>query len=424
MNKKKVYMTTLSSVIAMGLGQIINGQIIKGILYGLFFTANILFIIPYCLFSIEDLITLGTKVGRDNSLFLIVYGILAIMVMVYVIFIYIGNIRDAYKNAVKKQNGAQLPKFKQSLKTFAQRKAAYFFITPGIIAVLLVVVLPLFYNIIMGFTTYDMFHQPPGKLLEWVGFKNFVSIFTITSWKKTFFSILGWTLIWTLLSSFIPYAVGIVTAVVLNQKRIRGKKFMKAVFILPFAIPGYIMILVLRTMFDANYGIVNRLITSMGLPAVQWLFEVGPARVALVIAAVWTGFTFPFMLADGVLKSISPELYEAAKLDGASTFTSFRRITLPLLTFSIAPMFIMGFAGAFNNFNLIYLFNNGGPVNINYQGAGSTDILISWLFKMTFTMSKYNYASAISLLIFFVIAGFSIYNLRKTRNYKEEDMVQ
>jgi len=130
------------------------------------------------------------------------------------------------------------------------------------------------------------------------------------------------------------------------------------------------------------------------------------------------------MISDGVIKSISPEVYEAAILDGASELQKIRYITLPLLMFSISPLFIMSLAGSFNNFNLIYLFNNGFPPVLAYQGAGGTDILISWLFKITFTTMKFNYASVLSLLIFFFVAGISIYNFRRTRSYTEEDMLK
>ena len=110
--------------------------------------------------------------------------------------------------------------------------------------------------------------------------------------------------------------------------------------------------------------------------------------------------------------------------DGAAPRHCFFKITMPLLLFSISPLFIMGLSGAFNNFNLIYLLTQGNPPNLDFVGAGNTDILISWLFNMTFNTMKYNYASAVSLLIFIFLAAFSIFNLRKTKNFTEEDMMQ
>ena len=131
------------------------------------------------------------------------------------------------------------------------------------------------------------------------------------------------------------------------------------------------------------------------------------------------------MLSENIIKNISKEIVEAATLDGASPTRVFFSITFPLLMFSISPIFIMSLAGAFNNFNTIYMFTGGGPLNISLQGgAGDTDTIITWLFKMTVNQQLYNYGSALSLILFVFIAAFSIFNLRKTRTFREEDTLQ
>ena len=127
------------------------------------------------------------------------------------------------------------------------------------------------------------------------------------------------------------------------------------------------------------------------------------------------------MLSENIIKNIDREIYEAAALEGATGAKAFFHITLPLLMFSISPIFIMSLAGAFNNFNTIFLLTGGGPLNLDYQSAGSTDILITWLFKMTINNNKYNFGAAISLILFILVAIFSIFQLRKTRAFKEED---
>lgn len=414
-----------ASTVCMGLGQLINGQRIKGILLILLDILLVLYILPYLSFGIEDLITLGTVPMKQHSLFLMTYGILCIIALVYIIWFYISNIIDAYHRAKQKLLGQEIPSFKSSIAGFLQKKAPLLMLAPGLVAVSLVVILPLIFSIMIGFTDYDLYHQPPAKLLHWVGFENFIEIFTISSWAKTFWGILIWTLQWTVLSSILPYSVGILLAVILNNPKIRFKRIIKTIYILPWAVPGYISILVWRGLFDTGYGLINKFLDAVfHTGQIAWLQDTGTARVALLIVSIWAGFAFPLMISDGVIKSIPSDLYEAAKLDGASSFQSFWRITFPLLMFSIAPVFIMSLSGAFNNFNLIYLFSNGGPANLDYQGAGNTDILISWLFKMTFNTMKYNYASAISLMIFFLVAAFSIYNFRRTRNFTEEDMMK
>ncbi len=409
----------------MGVGQLVNRQWLKGILYLAVHTFLILWVYPYIYWGIEGLITLGATPKVDHSLFLMIYGILSIIALVYLLMFYVSCIKDAYRIAKMRQNHEIPPSFKEGFKACLRRKSPLFFAAPGMVAVSLIVILPLVFSIMLGFTNYDLYHQPPGKLLDWVGFQNFVNLFTIRSWSHTFTSILLWTLEFTILSSVLPYIIGIIIALLINHPRVRFKKLIKTGFILPWAIPSYISIQVWRGMFDTNDGFINHILRDVfNLPGVEWMQNTASARTALIIVAIWCGFTFPMMISDSIMKGIPSELYEAARLDGASPTRCFFKITLPLLLFSIAPLFIMGLSGAFNNFNLIYLLTQGNPPNLDFVGAGNTDILISWLFNMTFNTMKYNYASAISLLIFILLAVFSIFNLRRTKNFKEEEMLQ
>jgi len=143
-----------------------------------------------------------------------------------------------------------------------------------------------------------------------------------------------------------------------------------------------------------------------------------------VIVNIWFGFPYWMALMSGVLTGIDKEIYEAADVDGANGSQKFWRLTLPLVMFSTAPLLIMAFAHNFNNFNLIYLLTQGGPVNVNYSYAGSTDILISWIYKLTLDQNQYNMASVVSILIFFVVASLSVWNFSRTKAFKEEDMMQ
>lgn len=423
--KKRAIVYGILSGLYMGLGQLFNRQYLKGILYLIFHTFLILWVFPYIYWGIEGLITLGSVPMQDHSLFLMVYGILSIIALVFLLVIYVSCIKDAYRNAILRMEHKELLTFKEGFRSLLKRRGYLFFCAPGMAAVALIVILPLAFSIMLAFTNYDLYHQPPGKLVDWVGFKNFVDIATTQSWSYTFTHILLWTIAFTILTSVLPYAVGIFIAVLLNNPRIRFKKVFKLGFVLPWAIPSYISILVWKGMFDTNDGFINNALTDLfGMDPIPWMQNTTAARVALVLVAIWCGFTFPMMISDSVMKGISQDLYEAARLDGASSGVCFRKITFPLLMFSISPLFIMGLAGAFNNFNLIYLFTAGGPPNLDFMGAGSTDILISWLFNLTFNTMKYNYASALSLIIFIILALFSIYNLRRTRSFSEEEMLQ
>lgn len=423
-SKKPILCGVLSGVL-MGTGQMVNKQFLKGILYIVTHVLLLLWVYPYIYWGIEGLVTLGTTPKADHSLFLMVYGVLSVIALVYLLIFHISCIKDAYRNAMKLQDHEVLPSFMEGFRESLRRKAPVFFAAPGIIVISLIVVLPLVFSIMLGFTNYDLYHQPPGKLLDWVGLQNFKDLFTIQSWSRTLSGVLLWTLEFTILTSVLPYMVGILIALLLNNPRVRFKKAIKVGFILPWAIPSYISVQVWKGMFDTNDGFINHVLRDVfNLQGVEWFQNTTSARAALVIVAIWCGFTFPMMISDSIMKGIPSELYEAARLDGAAPRHCFFKITMPLLLFSISPLFIMGLSGAFNNFNLIYLLTQGNPPNLDFVGAGNTDILISWLFNMTFNTMKYNYASAVSLLIFIFLAAFSIFNLRKTKNFTEEDMMQ
>jgi arabinogalactan oligomer/maltooligosaccharide transport system permease protein len=135
---------------------------------------------------------------------------------------------------------------------------------------------------------------------------------------------------------------------------------------------------------------------------------------------MWLGFPYFMALITGVMTTIPQEMYEAAQIDGANAWRQFKSITLPFVIASTAPQILMSVTFNFNNFNMIYFITGGGPANPAYQMAGSTDILISWIFKLTLDQRMYNFASALSIMIFIVVASVSAWNLLRTRAFREE----
>ena len=216
---------------------------------------------------------------------------------------------------------------------------------------------------------------------------------------------------------------GLLFAVLLNSKGIRFRAFWRSIYILPWAIPAFVSILIMRNLFNGEFGPINQYLEAIGLAGIPWLSDPFWAKFTLVVVNIWFGFPFWMVLMSGVMTGIDKELYEAAEVDGASPRQRFWRITMPIVMFSTAPLLIMQFAGNFNNFNMIYLLTQGGPVNVDYSYAGSTDILISWIYKLTLDQSQFNMASVVSILIFIVIASISVWNFRRTRAFKEEDMM-
>ncbi len=419
--KKRAALYALSSAAFAGLGYVLQKNFIKGFIY---MAVELAFILLFAFWggsALNGFGTLGTVSMRDHSLVFMVYGILALIILGAFVCFWVSNILGTYRLSIKLSKGEEEERdWKTALKEWLHDRTALLFLTPGLIAVALGILLPLVFSICLAFTDYDAAHQPPLHILNWVGLKNFKDLLVLGQYAKTFFGILGWTVIWTICSSVFPYALGILLAVLLNNPHLRCKKIFKFIYILPWAIPGYISLLVLQSMFDTGYGLINQILDVFGIPGVPWLTSTTPARIALILVSIWTGFSFPMTLSENIIKNIPKEVTEAARLDGASSSRVFLSIIMPYLMFSISPIFIMGFAGAFNNFNTIFLVTGGYPLNINYQSAGSTDILITWLFRLTITNNKYNYGAAISLILFIFIAIFSIFNLRKTRAFNEE----
>ncbi|GBF74816.1 putative sugar ABC transporter permease [Paenibacillus sp. 598K] len=175
-------------------------------------------------------------------------------------------------------------------------------------------------------------------------------------------------------------------------------------------------------LLNGQFGPINQFLAQFGLGGLPWLIDPMWAKVTVIVVNMWVGMPQSFLLVSGMLTTISPELYEAATVEGASRFQRFRVITLPLILFATAPILILQFVGNFNNFNVIYLLTEGGPVNGAYQFAGHTDLLITWLYKLTLNNNVYNMASAIGIFIF--IAGLSLWNYRRTASFKDEEMIQ
>lgn len=211
----------------------------------------------------------------------------------------------------------------------------------------------------------------------------------------------------------------LILALLVNDPRIKFKRFIRTILILPWAVPAFVTILVFAAMFNDKFGAINRDILSQFGVMIPWLTDPFWAKVALILIQTWLGFPFVFALFTGVLQSISKDWYEAADIDGASRFQKFRHITLPHVLYATAPLLIMQYAGNFNNFNIIYLFNDGGPA-VRGQNAGGTDILISWVYDLIFTTNNYNMAAAITIIIGLLVTGFAIFQFRRTRSFKEE----
>ena len=251
----------------------------------------------------------------------------------------------------------------------------------------------------------------------------------MSSYRETFVSVLGWTLIWTICASTLQIVLGVATAVISNQPFIKGKRLFGVIFLLPWAVPAFITIMSFSNIFNDSIGAINTQILPLlnhlpliDISPIAWKTDPFWTKTAIIMIQGWLGFPYIYVMTTGILQSIPGELYEAAKIDGANALQRFRTITLPMILFVAAPIFVTQYTGNFNNFSMIYLFNNGGPGSVG-GGAGSTDILISWIYKLTTgNAPQYSVAAAITLIISFIVISVSLIVFKKTKAFDMEGM--
>ena len=423
------------SAVIWGAGQFYNGQRLKAVIL---FVCQICFVIisPHLFQGVRGLITLGevervTK-GRkvieqgDNSILLMIMGLTWLFIMLVFLTVYFGQIMDAVKLARQFNQAHFLPEGREWLKRVSHKGFPYAVLAPTICLVLLFVVVPIIFGFLIAFTNYSVpNYVPPKHLVDWVGFTNFQDMFKLPMWNDTFWGVAVWTIIWAVLSTLTCFFGGLMMAILINSKRVKFKKFWRTIYILPWAIPGMISLLIFRNMFNGQFGAINVFLRSHGMISqnIQWLSDPTLAKIVILVVNFWLGFPYFMALMSGVMTSISQEVVEAARIDGANPKQEFRHITLPLVLYTTAPLLIMSFANNFNNFNTIYFLTDGNPINPTYKYAGSTDILITWIYKLTKDNGQYNMASVMSILVFMVIASISTANFLRTKSFREEDMM-
>ena len=414
-----------------GLGQIYNKQKAKG---AIFLGVTILFLIYFSAIAapeLGNLITLGEVPGRDNSLFMLIRGAFHfILVIVYFIF-YALNLKDAYTIAKRWNNDYPVPTtFKDMLKGIYANGFPYLLIIPSYIAMTFAIIFPVLVTLLIAFTNYDFQHLPPTKLLDWVGVTNFTNIWRLSTFRSAFGSVLGWTIIWALTASTVQIVIGIFTAIIANQPFIKGKRIFGVIFLLPWAVPAFITILTFSNMFNDSIGAINtQVIPLLGkvLPflnghLIPWKTDPTWTKVALIMMQGWLGFPYIYVLTLGILQSIPNDLYEAAYIDGANAWQKFRNITFPMILAVAAPTLISQYTFNFNNFSIMYLFNDGGPGTVG-GGAGSTDILISWIYRLTTGAApQYSMAAAVTLIISLIVISISMIAFKKLHAFDMEDV--
>ena len=423
-----------SSICFMGLAHLFFlRDYIKGIFFAL---CEIVFLVfsPAIVNKLIDLVTLGSPKPdlpikqRDNSIFMLIDGILILALIAIFVIVYVLSVKSAkkeYKDYCRKGYfGTQ----KEHLNTTLGKSFPIFGLAPSFIIVIVFVVVPLIFSVCVAFTNYsDPSHIPPNNTVDWVGFQNFKELMGgQKTWSQGFLRVTGWTLMWAVLSTFTCYFGGLIVAVQLQEINVKIAPVFRFIFILPYAVPSVVTMLVWKNLLNGTFGIINRTLMTFGIISnpIPWLGSPHLAQFVCVMINLWAGFGYFMLLTMGTMTAISKDMYEAARIDGAGKIQILNKITLPLVLYQTVPLIIMSFAHNVNNFGAIFFLTGGAPTVADSTTtlAGSTDILVTWIYKLTITLMKYNYASVIAVMIFIVLAPFAIFQFRQTRAYKEGEV--
>lgn len=429
------------SILVMGISNLRRKQIVKG----LSFLITEIFFLCYMVMtgvrSLTNMTTLGTNIQGwiydedlgidvlsqgDNSMLILLYGVITIFLIIFFVLVWRANLKSALEAQNYEKKNKRAPGFQEDFKAYFNTKFNRTMLIFPMIGILAFTVLPLVYMILVAFTNYDNAHQPPGNLFTWVGVANFKTILgsgNIIS--QTFWPVLGWTIIWAIFATGLNYLGGILLALLINRKGIKFKSFWRTIFVMSIAIPSFVSLLVMRTMLQP-YGAINVLLKQWGWiqTSIPFLTNATVAKITIIVVNLWIGIPYTMLITSGILMNIPADLYEAAKVDGANAKVIFRKIIMPYVLFVTTPYLITQFIGNINNFNVIYLLSGGGPSTLDFYQAGRTDLLVTWLYKLTVSSKDYCYASAIGIIVFLFSAMFSLITYRKTSAYNNEEAFQ
>lgn len=425
---------TKLSFVVMGAANLANKQYLKGLIFLFSQIAFFYWLIRNGLRALSMLATLGTqsqglvfdeRLGievlqeGDNSMLLLLFGIASIVICLLLVGLYVINLKSARHIHELEKAGKKIPNTMDDLASLLNERFHATLMTIPLLGVLLFTVLPLLYMISIAFTNYDHTHLPPKNLFTWVGFVNFGNVIS-GNMADTFFPVLGWTLIWATLATVTCFFFGILLALLINTKGLKFKGVWRTIFVTTMAVPQFISLLVMRNLLNGA-GPINATLLNLGLidSAIPFLTDPIWAKITVIVVNMWIGIPATMLVSTGIIQNLPTDQIEAARIDGANKLQIFRNITFPQILFVMMPALIQQFIGNINNFNVIFLLTGGGPSNSDFYGAGSTDLLVTWLYNLTVNTMDYNLASVIGILIFILSAVFSLLAYTRTNSFKE-----
>lgn len=409
-----------------GLGQILNRQYLKGLLFFLGSLFIYLVALPYGLGygnyqgnGVRGLITLAEGGLRiHKSLIFMIEGVIAVFLGIIALFILFISFRDVITVEKNRIKGIREKNWFEISNSIREEGFPYVVSAPAFIVIIFIVLVPVVTTILLSFTGMDPNHQ---SKFPWVGLKNYQLIALGKGLAgSVFWLILGWTVLWTLLASTLAIIIGFGLALLVNSQRVKFKRFFRTIYLLPWAVPAFITIMFFSIMFSPN-GAITEILNNVLGKRIEVKNTANLTRAALIFLQGWLGSSYVFLLSTGVLQSIPYDLHEAADMDGASSWKKTSKIVVPLVLFQTAPLLITQYTFNFNNFSIIHLFNGGGPFNPNLYGnlAGSSDLLISYIYKLTIENQYQSIGAAITVVISLGLMIFAYIGFKNSKGFKE-----
>ncbi len=423
----------------MGFGLIRRGQVIKGLLYLVSQILLVWFLVDFSWPYLSKLGTLGTqgmqrvwseerqifvRTPGDNSLLILLFSVMSLLLVLAFIGIWRSSLRAAFLAQQRETQDKTQPTFAQDLRTLSNERFHVTLLTLPSLMVLAFTVLPTVFMILLAFTNFDANHQPPGNMFTWVGLENFRNLFGGRPlMANTFAKVIGWTMIWAVIATFSNYILGMLVAIFINNRGIKFKGMWRTIFVITIAVPQFVSLMLMSQILHEQ-GPLNAILKQLGFieQSIPFLTDITSARITVLVVNLWVGIPYTMLITSGILMNIPRDLYESASIDGASPARMFFSITLPYMLFVTTPYLITAFVGNINNFNVIFLLTRGGPLVTEYYQAGKTDLLVTWLYRLTVDRQDYSLASTIGIFVFIISAGLSlmVFNLSGSSRREEE----
>ena len=429
------FSTKLSAVV-MGAGMLGHRQIAKGILVLVTEVAFLVYMLGRGFHDLVMIPSLGTEtyhknwnealqafeyLDGDDSQQILLAGVVVLFGVAAIVALWILQMRHSYRLQRQIEGGEDVPTLRQDLKNLLDGNLHITLMTLPCIGILIFNVVPLVYMISMAFTTYSKEGEHL-VLFDWDGLNQFVRVLNMDgNIGQQFWGVLAWTVIWAIFATFLNYILGMALALLINRKETKGKAFWRFCFVLSIAVPQFVTLMIMNIMLQPS-GAVNVLLMNAGLisdPIPFWT-DAMLARITIIVINIWVGIPYTMLQVTGILQNIPAELYEAAKMDGAGPVRIFFKITLPYMLFVTMPYLITSFVSNINNFNVIYLLSGGGPTRVG-DTAGQTDLLVTWLYKLTIDQQYYNLGAVIGILTFVILTAITLVTYRNSSSYKNEE---